>query len=248
MGPGRRLYRTGLLIMKKQILTLTLFILIVLHGNTQEENLMVTTNISPDVLTRNSPIIITFVIDYPVLNDVEVIAPQLADFLMLDRMVKYARIIESRVHTIIEYRIIANRSGRFTLEPFSVVTPTGTWETEMFVLNVRNPEEQRLAALPFRWEAPPQITTGERVTLILRSDSWNSPQPPSSFFMPEVPQRVILSSSPVSPQERASGIAIKLTLIPLEAGDFVLPARILQHAGSRFEIPALRIRVTSREQ
>ena len=117
---------------------------------------------------------------------------------------------------------------------------------------VQNEPEQKFFTPRLYWESgnrsavPHQIKTGERITLTLRAAVWNSPDPPPSFFMPEVPQNVILASSPVSQEERFNGIVIKLTLIPLNEGGFNLPARVMEHNAARFEIPELNIQIISR--
>jgi hypothetical protein len=109
--------------------------------------------------------------------------------------------------------------------------------------------EQRNPAINFRWEiSQPVIAAGDRVTLTLRVQGRGNNRylPQSGFFMPEVPQGVILSIQPVTTEERNAGIAVKLLLIPLTAGDFYLPARELQHRNIILEIPALRLRITER--
>jgi len=124
---------------------------------------------------------------------------------------------------------------------YPMVTPRNNPETT----NTRS--EPEIAVPQLTWEGVRQpVTTGERLTLTLRANNWNAPlaSVPPSFFMPEVPQGVILAAQPVTAEERASGILIKLTLIPLVTGSFNLPARTLQHGNTRFEIPALHIRVT----
>ena len=98
-----------------------------------------------------------------------------------------------------------------------------------------------------RTRVPLQIKAGDRVTLVLRAAGWSASAPPPAFFMPEVPLDVILASAPVSADERYNGIIIKLTLIPLKEGVFILPARTLQHENILFEIPLLTIKTVNRE-
>ncbi|MCL2440741.1 MAG: hypothetical protein FWD14_03295 [Treponema sp.] len=98
------------------------------------------------------------------------------------------------------------------------------------------------------WERPPAAAPGDRITLILRTNSQITRMPPPSFFKPEVPRGVLLTSLPVSAQERESGILLKLTLIPLAAGSITFPARILFHENTNYEIPALNITVTQKPQ
>lgn len=90
---------------------------------------------------------------------------------------------------------------------------------------------------------PPQITAGDRIILVLCAVERNSHLPPPEFFMPEVPHNVILAISSISAEERNSGIVIKLMLIPLKEGEFILPARVLEYENIRFEILELKIKV-----
>jgi hypothetical protein len=255
MDGRRRLFGNGLVIMQnanKHIL-LTLFLLITSGIFAQNTGIgsAVTVTISPEVLTVGSPFTLTLLVDYPAPEEVSVIMPQLSRSLFLDRYIRVPRVSGTgRTQTSFEFRLISNTSGSITIGQLSVVTPLGTTETESIVLNISGETaEQRILTLQFRWEgAPRQITTGERITFLLRdtdAHAQNSyPQP--AFFMPQVPRGVILSQSPVSAQESQSGVVFKLTLIPLEAGDFNLPAQILQHENVRFEIPPLHIRVIER--
>ena len=252
MGSGRRFYRTGLLVMKKAIILLAVFLLIIPQITADDFELQVHIEVEPDVnaLIYGSLFTITFIIEYSSPNNIEVTPPEdYEDFLRLDRVIKYARVTGPIVSTIVEFRFIPSRVGRFTLEPFIIECPEGIIETIELALNIRS-AGQRLFTPRLRWEGvtqQQQITAGERITLILRADGWNAQQPPPSFFMPEVPQKVILTSLPVSPDEREAGVVIKLLLIPLEAGNFILPARVLQQENVRFEIPVLRLQVISRQ-
>ena len=112
--------------------------------------------------------------------------------------------------------------------------------------------EQRFVTPRLFWEGasrtriPQQVTAGDRVTLVLRAAGWNAQSPVPAFFLPEVPQNVILAVLPVTTNERFNGIVIKLTLIPLKEGLFILPARLLQYENTRFEIPELNIQVVNR--
>jgi hypothetical protein len=230
----------------------------------------VSVTINPETLTVGNPFTITLLVNHPVPEEVSVIAPPFVWPLTLDRFLRIPRVIagtaaqempgrtsspqnpQTFVQTSVEFRLIPNAGGNIILESFSVMTPQGTTETGQLVLNIRS-EERTFASLQFSWEgAPRQITTGERVTFALRY----APQPeriplqlpPSAFFMPEVPRGVILSQSSVSLQERENGIVLKLTLIPLTAGEFYLPVRNSLHENVRYEIPALNIRIINRTQ
>ena len=239
--------------MKKTIIILAVFFLAFSQISADDYELQIHIETEPDInaLIYGSLFTITFIIEYPSPNNIEVTPPEdYEEFLNLDRVIKYARVTGPIVSTIVEFRFIPRKVGRFTLEPFIVEYPEGITETKELALNIRG-AGQRLFTPRLRWEGvtqQQQITAGERINIILRADGWNEQQPPPAFFMPEVPQRVILSSSPVSPEEREAGIVIKLLLIPLEAGSFILPARVLQRDNVRFEIPVLRLQVLSRSR
>jgi len=263
MGCGRKIYRTGLLIMKANLIfrvTLIVFLLIpflFLHAqeDTDTEEIVdlspqVFTSVNPETPITGRPVTISLIIDYPVPEEVTVIAPPFANSLTLDRIVKTPRVTGTQVLTVVEYRFIPTRSGRVVLESFTVVCPLGVKETGSFVLNIRTEGDEPIILTPrLVWEgAPRQIAVGDRITLVLRASGWNSRRPPPEFFMPPVPQGVILALLPLSEQERAGGIAVKLTLIPLNSGDFRLTARTLRHESADenvvFSIPALNIQIT----
>jgi len=104
--------------------------------------------------------------------------------------------------------------------------------------------EKRVTTHVLTWEAAREMTFKDRQTLALRANELVNRLPPPYFFMPKVPQNVILASAPVTAQERSRGIVLKLTLIPLSAGMFTLPAYTLTYdENTRFQIPALNILV-----
>jgi hypothetical protein len=256
---GRKTDRAGLLTMKAKLafcVTLIVFLLTPSLSLRAEENTdaeetktsdpQVFASVDPAIPVVGRPMTITLLIDYPVPEDVTVIAPSFSGSLTLDRIAKTPRVTETRVFTVVEYRFVPVSGGRVVLESFTVVCPGGVTETGSFVLNIRREGEEPVLLTPrLAWEgAPRQMAAGDRVTLVLRAGGWNSRRPPPEFFMPPVPQGVILALSPLSEQERAGGIAVKLTLIPLNAGDFRLSARVIQHENVRFTIPALNIQIT----
>jgi len=105
-------------------------------------------------------------------------------------------------------------------------------------------QENEITSIAMYWEGmPPQgrIRAGEQIILTLRARGWYSQQPASAFFTPPVPAGVILTALELSAAERASGIAVKVRIIPLAAGDIVLPARTLSHENTQFAIPLLRL-------
>ena len=259
MDSGRKTNRTGLLMMKKHgafCVTLTVFMLIfstaVFAQETDNEDedvgekiIRVYVETSPQTPTSGVPWLFTIIVDHGVPEEITVIAPPLPPLLSLDRIIKTPRMTNSGIQTSVQYRFIANTSGRYTLDSFTIVTPFGITETDPYVLEIRGPvAEQRTLSPRLVWEGSPgQMTAGERAALSLRVTDWNSRLPPQEFFMPEVPRGAILEILPLTDEERSRSIAIKLNLIPLE-GDFRLPARTLRNENIVFAIPALNIRVT----
>jgi len=244
--------------MKKIFLNaqIVIFFLLIVYGisaqDTNPAGVEVNMTISSQRVNHGDMLTITLIIDYPIPDNIAIYVPSYSDFLSLDRLSVYARNLNtqqatSHTFTIAEYRFMAVKAGRFTLDSFIVVCPFGTIETRPASIEIIGSVVQTITPR-IAWEGVSGgiITTapGERITLTLRSENWGSPQPPPAFFMPQVPQGVILSSLPVSSIERTGGIILKMILIPLSEGEIIFPARTLTHNNFRFEIPALRIRVT----
>jgi len=237
--------------MKKNYLFLAFIIFIVSQAGAQDTEIGVSSRISPSILTVDTPFTLTLFIEHPAPEAVNIIAPPFTGSLTLDRYIKSSRVTQAGPVTAAEFRIIANTTGRFSISSFTIITPLGIIETGGFVFDIHSPGSDRIIIPRLTWEGAPQsgvLTVGERVTIILRANDWNEQMPAHGFFVPEVPRGVILSASAVSSEERADGIVMKLTLIPMAAGNFSLPARVLNYGNTRFEIPALRIRIIDRER
>jgi len=213
---------------------------------------VISLTVNPDVLTPGVPFTLTLLINYPAPEDVSITAPVLPPQLVMERMIKYplsSGTFPVHIYTIVEYRFTANASGIFTLESFIITTPAGSAGTGVYSLLIRNPasaQRQQFITTSLYWEVSQTsaVRAGDRVTLTLRANSRNALA--ASFFMPETPQGVILSAQPVTAEETQSGIVLKLLLIPLAAGTFTLPARVLEYENTHFQIPALSISVINR--
>jgi len=212
-----------------------------------QEGSRINARLSRDALTVGVPFSIIIAVDYPASEHVNVTAPLFPRELTLDRIIQYPITSGGHTQTIVEYRIIANSPGRIFLGTFTVTTPAGRTPTNPFELVIQG-ENTGLQLVRMTWsEASQQVLqVGERKTFMLRASGWTYQNPPHTFFMAEIPKGVILSSSAPTAEERANGIAIKYTLIPLAAGEFILPARTLQHENIRFEIPPLNFRIIDR--
>jgi len=222
-----------------------------------EDNTAVDITIHPLTPLVDSPWTLSLIVDYPYPDDVSVIEPPFP--FSLDRIVKYSRRLDTKIQTVFEYRFIPAKSGSFIMGAFTVICPDGITKTDVFNLYIRPVNEKRaLPVLRLFWEinhgqisplSPAnsfQMTVGESALLVLLANNRNSSlpheYPPQEYFAPPAPQGAILALSPLSEEERAAGIMLKLTLIPLK-GDFLLDARTLQHENFIFEIPPLYIRI-----
>jgi len=218
------------------------------YAYTEEEDQgpNVSVTISPTRPLLDTVFTLTMFIDYPVAEEVNIITPMYPEALTVERFIKTPRMTDTGFQTIAEYRFYVNSGGRISLGPFEVTTPIGITVIGPFIFNIQNDAESNITTPRMFWEgAPAQMTAGERVSFTLNAAGWSLQQPPPGFFMPQVPRSVILSQSPITPADRTNGVLLRLTLIPLEAGDFVLPVRVLQYENTRFNIPALRIRITN---
>jgi hypothetical protein len=209
----------------------------------QDAGVRLSVSAEPAVVTVGNSWTLTIGVDYPVVDDVSIIAPAIPAALTQTRFLKFPRGTGARAQTVFEYRFTANRSGRVMLESFVIATPAGSARTGPVVVNVQDADA---AALPvtirLSWEgAPAQLAAGERAEFVLRAPAENKDPAlgsiPPEFFMPEVPQGVILSHE----KEREAGVMIKLNLILIDA-DLSLAARALRYENYVFEIPGVSIR------
>jgi len=244
--------------MKTFCVTFSFLFFALIFAQNASGNPKVTIMTNPQDLTVKNAFTLSVIVDHPSPDDVSVVMPPFAGSLTLDRYIRAPRVNSAGVkQTAFEFRIIPNESGRITIDSLTIITPYGIMQTEPVIFNIRE-EEKGIYAPRLIWEnTPQQIAAGDRVTLILRLDSRLENSvilPPPSFFMPEVPQNVILSGSTLSAQEKERGVVLKLTLIPLSAGNFNLNARTLlrenaqQKQHTRYNIPAVNIRITEKMQ
>ena len=252
MDGRREIPRTGLLIMKRLLLTV-FFIITANMIFSQEAELAEIQNFSVQVnydslIIAGRPWNFTLIIDYPEPDEINVIQP-MNSFLTLDRITKSPRLIEERVQTVVDYRFIPVRAGGFTLESFVVVFPNGGTATDQVFLNIQSENEsQRQRVIQLAWggedsrqAVPSRIEMGKRTVLTLRSSS-GVQRLPAGFFNPEIPAGLILTAMHVTEEENEAGIFAKFELIALEE-NINFPQRTLQLENTVFQIPALRITV-----
>jgi hypothetical protein len=97
------------------------------------------------------------------------------------------------------------------------------------------------------WEnVPANLTIGENAVVSLRVNGWKNAfvLPESSLFLPPVPMGHIVESLPLSENEKSTGIALKLRIIPLQTGVLTLGNRRLTIENSIYEVPVMRISVS----
>lgn len=166
--------------------------------------------------------------------------------------------------TAVEYRFLLTAGGRLAFDSFVVSTPQGQARTQPFAFDVRDP---RIAAgarlLAAEWVgAPESLVAGEAVVFDLRVFEWDGAGERAPFpalalsagaLMPAVPPGHMLESLPVPPEDAALGTALRLRLVPLEAGEFALDERVVSAGagpafpgGAAFAMPALRVPVRAR--
>jgi hypothetical protein len=209
---------------------------------------------SPEYPVAGSTWVLTLLIAHDEPREVEVLAPPFTGSLFMEQVIKRLRIVnETESWTAMEYRFTMNSPGTISFNAFTIITPQGQVTTEPFDVRVGRPQgvvEPRVYRLI--WEGIPSgLSVGGSAVLSLRVSGWNSAAgsetalPAAALFMPPVPPGHILESLPLTQGERSAGIALKLRLIPLEAVPFALERRQLSTAATVFEIPALRISVSS---
>jgi len=190
------------------------------------------------------PWTLTLLVNYPSPDDVDITAPLFPGILFQERLIKIPKIKGEQVWTSFEYKFIPTGRGRVIIEPFTITCPLGIIETEPVILTIISTEEEKTITPKIVWEnAPARMVQGEKAAIAIRVTNWDKRLPGQEFFMPEVPQGVILELSQLEEKERNNGLAIRLTLVPLIAGNFLLPARTLYHENVIFEIPPLQINI-----
>jgi hypothetical protein len=199
---------------------------------------------APEAPAALSSWTLTLFIDHPLPEEVTVMAPPFTDTFLLERFLKNFATVEQSPWTQAEYRFILNNSGTFTLDSFTVITPLGKTATPPITVNVQRARGRQDILRPkLVWEGEGRLAAGESAVFSLKASGWDSSQPLPDFklFAPPVPKGLILESLEPLPEEKAAGLALKLRIIPLEAGAAHIPARTVSYGGAVFEIPALRI-------
>jgi len=265
----------NLIISKKNTMFTALLLMTAALFAQREAGPRILVRTSPDRPVAGSTWTLTLLILHDEPSEVDVLAPHFTGSLLLEQVVKSPRFLNFATGqfsvnnpvsaeaenngasssaferwTAMEYRFVLNNPGTISFDAFTVITPRGQIKTDPFVLNVRRSQDTAESrSYQLAWEGiPSNLKIGENAVFDLRINGWSTTDsaPEAKLFLPPVPPGYILESLPLRPEEKSSGIAIRLRLIPLQVGAFVLERRRFSHGGNNFEMPALRIPVTAR--
>jgi hypothetical protein len=238
----------------------SLFFCINLSAQDEEEGVRVFVRHSleqPPVV--GTPWTLTLLIDHSEPDDVTVLAPSFGDRIFLDEMLKSPRIMDGidtpffEKWTATEFTFTLNSPGTVFFDSFTVITPRGEVRTEPFEINITRPQETVIKAnYRLSWQGVASgLIIGEGSVIRLSFTGLNRETPAGSIplpeygqFIPTVPQGHIVEFVPLSPEERRTGLALRIRIIPVTAVPFTLDRRIVTHGNVTFEIPAIRIPVS----
>jgi len=209
---------------------------------------------APDIPVEGSVLTLTLLTDHDSPDEVKVLAPPFTGDILLNYMLKGPRVVDADGPrwTAIEFHFSLTGRGTVTFGSFTIITPRGRTETEPFEIVVRKPPDGGTGAAAgetarFRlsWEnVPASLTVGENAVISLRVNGRkNETLPEPGLFVQPVPPGHIVETLPLSENEKSSGIALKLRVIPLQAGVLTIESRRLTTENAVFEVPVLRIPV-----
>jgi hypothetical protein len=225
-------------------------------------------DVSVRVLVRHSqeqppvvgtPWVLTLLIDHSEPDEVTVMAPPFNDIISLEEMIKGTLIMDGidtfyfEKWTATEFNFTLNNTGTVLFDSFTVITPKGEVQTEPFEITITIPQEVlEKANYRLSWQGVPrEMKIGETLLLSLsfvglsrETPAGSIPLPEYGQFFPTVPQGHILEFIPLSPEEKRTGLALKIRVIAVTAVPFTLDRRIITNGNLTFELPALRIPVS----
>ena len=215
----------------------------------QEGDIKVVVQRVPETPVAGASWTLRLLIDYPQPEEVVVMAPPFPEALFLDRVLIIGRLMgdadDAERWTMAEYRFTVTRPESFSLDAFTVIAPTGRFQTESVTVTARNAAVPRTVLV---WEnVPKELKVGEEAYLSLKLNKANvaSLLPPTQFFSPPLVEGAIIEAQTLSAQDKESSLVLRLKLLPLKAGAIVLAERNLQYENAIYRIPALRIPVSS---
>jgi len=217
----------------------------------------VITMTAPDHPVEGSMLTLTLLVEHSEPDEVNVVPPRFTNDILLDFILKGPRVVipDADRWTAIEFCFTTTGSGTITFEPFTIITPQGQKQTAPFNIIVQKPggvdsKNNGIETMFFRlsWEnVPANLKVGENAIISLRVNGWknNSVLPESGSFLPPVPMGHIVESLPISENEKTRGIVLKLRIIPLQTGVLTMQNRRLTIENAIYEVPVLRIPVSS---
>jgi len=233
-----------------------LFLPLFLYAQEQEKPRFLI-HTAPDLPVEGSILTLTLLADHDNPDEVNVLAPPFTDGILLDYMLKGPRVVNADTErwTAIEFRFTLTGHGTVTFGPFTIITPRGRTQTEPFNIVVQRPPgaggtagSGETARFRLSWEnVPANLKIGENAIILLRVNGpHNAAIPETGLFVPPVPLGHIIESLPLSANEKSSGIALKLRIIPLQTGVLTIENRRLTIGNAIYEMPVLKIPVSGR--
>jgi hypothetical protein len=246
----RRFHRTGLLTF---VLLATLFFAPLKQSRGQDvlggaEELAVRLESSPARPVLGGIWRVSILVDHPVPEEVTVIPPELPPSLTFAQSRKETRFIgasaeQGRRWTLAEFLFVPQSAGDIVLEPFEalvgeerILTPQA--RTTVGAAEGRETRRPRLA-----WDTPPRVLgIGEAAELTLRVLDGDPQRPlrrlPLSMT---APVEALLEEIPLTGDDQAQGLALRLRLIPLEGSRVSLGPFPLGFETLTLEAPAISI-------
>jgi hypothetical protein len=233
-----------------------LFLLLLLPSSLRAQEPRVIIQTEPDRPFEGSTLTLTLLVAHGNPDEVNVMASPFSDLILLDYMLKGPRTVNNDAGnwTAIDFRFTLTGHGTITFDSFTVFTPKGQAKTDPFTITVQRPPGAagstgggETARFRLSWEnVPANLKIGEAAVVSLRVNGWKSSYvlPESGLFFPPVPLGHIIEPLPLSESEKSAGIALKLRVIPLQAGVLTIENRRLTIKNAIYDVPVLRIPVS----
>jgi hypothetical protein len=193
---------------------------------------------------------VTILADHPRPAEVQINPPGLSDSLVLNQIRTVGRraSADGRRWTAVEFLFLPQRTGPLSLGSFEVLIPGHRIMTAELAVSVLEDRENPRDYHPrLFWEPHPlRLRVGEAGELALRIQDWESGKAlPLPRFQTTVPMEVLLEDLPLTERDRNLGRILRLRLIPLAEGPFVLGLFALQIGALSLEAPAIAITLLS---
>jgi hypothetical protein len=146
-----------------------------------------------------------------------------------------------------EWTLEPLRPGKAQVGPFRIDTPQGTASTLSRVITAAAAPDA--GAVPvFSWEPPaPAAKVGGTVVVVLHAQGGSVRLPPDGLYYAP-PREALVEVLPLSPEEQAGGVILKLGITPLavpKGGSFSFAEKKPEINGRTASIPAFTVHVTN---